>query len=116
MKKTQVSFSYGIKNCVYQTIEWRYNFLSHLYYPYFCILKAYAINEMANIERIRNVEQQITSTVDEVTNDFKQRIQSIVSQNQLLLSNSKVFLYRKNNLIFSSFSTSTSYISTINSL
>jgi len=42
---------------------------------------------MANIERLRNVEQQITSTVDEVTNNFKQRIQSILSENQLQLSN-----------------------------
>jgi regulator of replication initiation timing len=46
---------------------------------------------MANIERLRNVDQQITSTVDDLTNDFKQRIQSILSENQLLLSNKKVF-------------------------
>jgi len=71
---------------------------------------------MANIERIRNVEQQITSTVDEITNNFKQRIQSILSENQLLLSNHKVFNLPKPRIIFSSFSTSTSYISTINSL
>ena len=44
---------------------------------------------MANIERLRNVEQQITSTVDEFTNDFKQRMQTILSQNQLLLSEKK---------------------------
>ncbi len=54
---------------------------------YLFVLKAYALNEMANIERLRNVEQQITSTVDEVTNNFKQRVQSILSENQLLLSN-----------------------------
>jgi hypothetical protein len=41
---------------------------------------------MANIERLRNTEQQITSAVNEVTNDFKQRIQSIISENQLSLS------------------------------
>ncbi|CAF0772775.1 unnamed protein product [Adineta steineri] len=49
-------------------------------------MEAYALNEMANIERIRNVEQQITSSVDEITNNFKQRIQSILSDNQLLLT------------------------------
>ena len=42
---------------------------------------------MANIERLRHVEQQITSTVDDISNVFKQRIQSILSENQLLLSN-----------------------------
>ncbi|CAF1588157.1 unnamed protein product [Adineta ricciae] len=49
-------------------------------------MEAYALSEMANIERLRNVEQQITSTVDEFTNDFKQRMQTILSQNQLLLT------------------------------
>ncbi|CAF0859728.1 unnamed protein product [Rotaria sordida] len=49
-------------------------------------MEAYALNEMANIERLRNVEQCITSTVDEITNEFKQRIQSILSDNQLLLT------------------------------
>ncbi|CAF3431042.1 unnamed protein product [Rotaria sp. Silwood1] len=49
-------------------------------------MEAYALNEMANIERLRNVEQQITCTVDEITNEFKQRIQSILSDNQLLLT------------------------------
>ncbi|CAF0799877.1 unnamed protein product [Adineta steineri] len=49
-------------------------------------MEAYALNEMANIERIRNVEQQITSSVDEITNNFKQSIQSILSDNQLLLT------------------------------
>jgi regulator of replication initiation timing len=70
---------------------------------------------MANIERLRNVDQQITSTVDEITNNFKQRIQSILSENQLLLSNHKLFNLRPR-IIFYPFSTSTSYISTINSL
>lgn len=59
------------------------------------ILKAYALNEMANIERIRNIDEQITSTVDEVTNDFKQRIQSILSNNQILLS-----ILKKNQSLF----------------
>lgn len=49
-------------------------------------MEAYALNEMANIERIRNVEQQITSTVDQMTNDFKERMQTILSDNQLLLT------------------------------
>jgi hypothetical protein len=71
-----------------------------LYSPYLSILKAYALNEMANIERIRNVEQQITSTVDAVTNDFKQRIQSILSGNQLLPSRTNVFFaVEKTNLL-----------------
>jgi regulator of replication initiation timing len=70
---------------------------------------------MANIERLRNVEQQITSTIDEVTNNFKQRIQSIISENQLLLSNHKVLQNIPNNLL-SIYSTSTSYVSPINSL
>lgn len=48
--------------------------------------QAYALNEMANVERLRNVEQQVTATVDELTHDFKQRMQSILSDNQLLLS------------------------------
>jgi hypothetical protein len=60
------------------------------------ILKAYALNEMANIERLRNVEQQITSTVDEITNNFKQCIQSILSENQLLLSNYQIFNFPNN--------------------
>ncbi|CAF4966168.1 unnamed protein product, partial [Rotaria magnacalcarata] len=47
-------------------------------------MEAYALSEMANIERLRTVEQQITSTVDEITNEFKQRIQSVLSNNQLL--------------------------------
>ena len=50
-------------------------------------LQAYALSEMANIDRMRNAEQKISSAVDEATNDFKQRIQSIFSENQLLLSN-----------------------------
>ena len=50
---------------------------------------------MANIERLRNVEQQITSTVDEFTNDFKQRMQTILSQNQLLLSEKKLLIGRR---------------------
>jgi hypothetical protein len=58
-------------------------------------LKAYALSEMANIERLRNVEQQITSTVDEATNNFKQRIQSILSDNQLLLSNYQILKTQK---------------------
>jgi hypothetical protein len=45
---------------------------------------------MANIDRMRNAEQKISSTVDEATNDFKQRIQSIFSENQLLLSNYQI--------------------------
>ncbi|CAF2126564.1 unnamed protein product [Rotaria magnacalcarata] len=49
-------------------------------------MEAYALSEMANIERLRTVEQQITSTVDEITNEFKQRIQSVLSNNQLLLT------------------------------
>lgn len=47
-------------------------------------MEAYALNEMANIERLRNAEQQITSTVDEMMNEFKQRIQSVLSNNELL--------------------------------
>ena len=43
---------------------------------------------MANVERLRTVEQQISSTVDEITKDFKDRIQLILSDNQLLPSNS----------------------------
>ena len=71
-------------------IQWS-NGSKHLlfFFPvffYFSLLKAYALSEMSNIERLRNVEQQITSTVDEVSNNFKQRIQSILSENQLLLS------------------------------
>lgn len=145
MKKIQVFFNYGIKNYVYQMIEWRYNIifdrdrrsstgfffrkgfdqqgyerigwreiphlsarfcafffqfmkLTELFFhkkfsiiitKYILIYKAYALNEMANIERIRNTEQQITSTVDEMTNDFKERIQSILSDNKLLLSNTE---------------------------
>jgi regulator of replication initiation timing len=69
---------------------------------------------MANIERLRNVEQQITSTVDEATNNFKQRIQSILSENQLQLSNYQAS--KKTEIIFCLFSTSSSYISSINSL
>jgi hypothetical protein len=74
MKKIQVFFNYGIKNCVFHRSR------------YSSSLKAYALSEMANIERLRNTEQQITSAVNEVTNDFKQRIQSIISENQLSLS------------------------------
>lgn len=43
---------------------------------------------MANIERLRNVEQQISSTVEETTKNFQERIQSILSENQLLPSKS----------------------------
>ena len=90
MKKIQVFFNYGIKNYVYQMIEWRYTIPSlHLSF-YELLLKAYALNEMANIERLRNVEQQITSTVDELTNNFKENIQTILSNNQLLISNHQI--------------------------
>ena len=61
-------------------------FLLSFAFFHVCTLQAYALNEMANIERIRNVEQQITSTVDQMTNDFKERMQTILSDNQLLLS------------------------------
>ena len=50
-------------------------------------LQAYALSEMANVERMRNAEQQITSAIEKATNDFKERIQSIFSDNQLLSSN-----------------------------
>ena len=50
---------------------------------------------MANVELLRNVEQQITATVDEVTNDFKQRMQSILSGNQLLLSTVDFEVFRE---------------------
>lgn len=56
---------------------------------------------MANIERLRNVEQQITSSVDEITNEFKQRVQSILSDNQLSLSKN---IKQNDILIFNLFS------------
>ncbi len=54
---------------------------------------------MANIERLRTVEQQITFTVDEITNNFKERIQSILSENQLLLSNHPILYPLTNHLL-----------------
>ena len=41
---------------------------------------------MANVERLRNVEEQISTTTETLTNDFKRQIQSILSENQLLIS------------------------------
>lgn len=55
-----------------------------------CSFQAYALSEMANIERLRTVERQITSNVDEIAKDFKDRIQWILSNNQLLPSNSSI--------------------------
>lgn len=77
-------------------------------------LQAYALSEMANIERLRNVEQQITSTVDQITSEFKERIQTVLSENQLLLSRN-IFIkkIRKKDLPYSS--TSASHISTFDS-
>ena len=85
MRRIRASYNYGIRSCVYPTIAWRYEGVADR----LCItvaLQAYALNEMANVERLRTAEQQITSTVDEVMNEFKQRIQSVLSNNQLLPS------------------------------
>ena len=54
---------------------------SLVFATFVCSLQAYALNEMANIERIRNIDQQITSTVEQMANDFKERMQTILSDN-----------------------------------
>lgn len=41
---------------------------------------------MGNIERLRNIEEAISAAVDQLNKTFKERIQSILTDNQLLLS------------------------------
>ena len=79
------------------------------------ILQAYALNEMANIERLRSVQQEITSTVDQITNDFKQRMQSILSDNQLLPSKERRSSESVNAVDLYSFSSGAAYIGSFHS-
>lgn len=115
-RRTPVFCSYGTKNYACPTIAWRY-LLGPSVPPkqFVFIFQAYALNEMANIERLRNVQEEITSTVDRITNDFKQRMQSILSDNQLLPSREWRWSEYINAADLYSFSSGAAYIGSFHS-
>lgn len=48
--------------------------------------EAFTLNEMANVKRLRNVEEKITEATNIFADQFKEKVQSILEENQLLIS------------------------------